>query len=128
MSETVRRVLVTGSRTWRQASVIFDALDSAYTGAMIVVHGACPNGADVIADMWTRMRHRQGWNVAVERHPADWDTHGKKAGILRNGEMVAADIDLCLAFIRDNSPGASHCARIAEEAGITTQIFRGGKS
>jgi hypothetical protein len=37
--------------------------------------------------------------------------------------MVSARADLCLAFIRDSSPGASHTAAQAEAAGIPTRRY-----
>lgn len=119
------RVLVTGSRAWpyeEQINVTLSLLWYEHP-AFVLVHGACPRGADRIANWWA-WHHRAGARaVTVERHPADWDRHGKRAGILRNVEMVALGADVCLAFILDGSPGASHCATAAERAGIPTRRF-----
>ncbi|WP_223885186.1 hypothetical protein [Nocardia colli] len=38
--------------------------------------------------------------------------------------MVRAGADLCVAFIRNDSAGATHTARMAQQAGIPTRIFR----
>jgi hypothetical protein len=44
----------------------------------------------------------------------------------RNEEMVGLGADLCLAFIVDESRGATHCAWAAERSGIETIRFRAG--
>jgi len=111
-----RRVLLTGSRTWTDTGAIRDALAAVWgDGDAVLVSGACPRGADRLAEAcWT------SWGGRVECHPADWDRHGRGAGLRRNADMVAAGAHVCLTFIRNNSRGASHTAALAEAAGIPT--------
>jgi hypothetical protein len=118
------RILVTGSRDWTDADAIesglwavwVDAGSPLLTESMTVAHGACPTGADAIADA---IALRVG--MQVERHPADWERYGKRAGFIRNAEMVALGADICLAFIKDHSRGATMTADLAEKAGILTR-------
>ncbi|MGH8879523.1 MAG: DUF2493 domain-containing protein [Stackebrandtia sp.] len=116
------RVLVTGSRTWNSYRTIATALDTLHRvhgGRLVIVHGACPTGADAIAAAWCR-RHA----VPQEPHRADWRTHGRAAGPVRNAAMVHTRPALCLAFIRDASRGASHCADLADRTGIPIRRYR----
>lgn len=113
------RILVTGSRDWDDWQTIHDALLLAAfgmgfaCGEIILVHGDCPTGAD-----WCVEDCAKGTGWATEPHPADWDKHGKAAGPIRNQKMVDAGADICLAFIKNKSRGATHCADAAEKAGI----------
>lgn len=108
-----RRILVTGSRSWVDVETIRAALAAAGCRGAVLVSGACPRGADAIAEgIWT------AWGMPVERHPADWQRLGKRAGFERNARMVALGADVCLAFVRAGSRGASHTVALAEAAGI----------
>jgi hypothetical protein len=114
------RVLLTGSRTWTDWHTIVAKLDflARKIPDLLIIHGACARGADDIAD-----RHARAHGIRTERHPANWRKYGRRAGHVRNAHMVALGAELCLAFIRDNSPGASGCAAMAEAAGISTVRF-----
>lgn len=115
------RLLVTGSRDWT-GSVILDVLNLARVWAgdrrLIVVHGGCKTGADAFAELWARTA-----GVKTEVHPANWRENGvynPQAGLHRNRVMVGLGADRCVAFIKNGSRGATHCAGLAEEAGIPT--------
>lgn len=139
MGEGVR-ILITGSRTWDDIVTIEEALHHHWLvlsqgerKLVTLVSGACPTGADRICEeQW----ERQG--LPVERHAADWSApclfdcpkghrrargagdYCPRAGFNRNELMVSLGADVCLAFIRGGSKGASHTAGLAEAAGIRT--------
>jgi hypothetical protein len=121
------RVLVTGSRDWDDVITIGAALEQALVDAadrpVLVVHGACPSGADRHADDYARWMRGKGCSIDVEQHPANWQLEGKRAGFIRNARMVNLGADRCLAFIRSGSRGASHTAALAEQAGIPVRRF-----
>ncbi len=83
-----------------------------------LMHGACPSGADALAN-----RYGMDTGMHVVRFPADWERWGRKAGYVRNAEMIELRPDICLAFIRNGSRGASMTAQLAEDAGIPTRRF-----
>lgn len=118
-TEPGRRVLVTGSRTWTDTRTIRDALAAEWgQGRNTLITGACPRGADRLAEQCWR-----AWGGHVERHPADWDRHGRAAGFRRNAAMISDGADVCLAFVRDHSRGATHTATLAAQAGIPVRRF-----
>lgn len=115
----MNRLLITGSRDWTNKTEIELAIRKAIgsrSGMWILIHGACPTGADKIAaDIFSR---ECSW--PIEAYPADWLQFGKRAGFVRNAYMVGLGADLCLAFIKNQSKGATMTANLAEEAGIET--------
>lgn len=119
----MKRILVTGSRDWRDINAVRTALAEAVgdDDRAVIVHGGCGSGADVYAAQFAKHRC---WREEI--HHADWHRFGAYAGPLRNADMVRSGADICLAFIRNNSRGASGCARLAEEAGIPVRYFREG--
>ena len=77
------RLLVTGSRTWHDIAAIEQTLAvilDRHPEGVLLVHGACPRGADAIAAAYAA--RTPGYQV--EAHPADWRRYGRAAGYRRS--------------------------------------------
>lgn len=115
------RVLVCGSRTFEDDQIVTTVLEGFYSEQMmtVVIDGACPTGADEFASRFT--------GVAHERYPADWETHGKAAGPIRNQQMLdASKPEVVLAFVDKplgESRGTADMVRRAKEAGVPTYVI-----
>lgn len=123
------RILITGSSKWVSISDVFRLIETMahiYNPSEVtIVHGACPTGADFMAHQWCDIaKNIMPYTIIEEAHPASWKEFGKAAGPIRNREMVDLGADLCLAFIRNNSKGATMTAKFAEEAGIKLYIVK----
>lgn len=124
------KVLVTGSRNWTDWELVYTELGALFSlspGEFMVIHGGCPSGADAHADDWYVKMYECGMPVQRKVFPVTslvWQQYGKVAGPMRNSEMVKFGADVCLAFIKDKSRGASDCASKAENAGIRTVRFK----
>ena len=131
------RFIVTGWRHWSDTPAVWRSL--AYTWRelsgedlrqLVVVHGACPTGADAAAEQWAQAMKASGLPVSVERFHADWHRFGKAAGPMRNTTMVADGADVCLAFPGPARPdgqrsGTQDCMAKAEAAGIPVRTPAG---
>ena len=85
-----------------------------------LISGACPTGADRMAE---EIALGLGWTVEI--HPAQWERYGKAAGFIRNAFMVSECApDVCYAFVRNHSKGASMTVALAATAGIPTVVTR----
>lgn len=119
------RVVVTGSRDFKDALIVCAVLQGLYeehkvgwrvthVDPFIVVEGQCPyGGADWFAEWWAtesplhhyRDESKDAWSqpcwVEHEPFPADWEELGRKAGPIRNHEMMKSEpkANLCAAFV-----------------------------
>jgi hypothetical protein len=117
------RLLVTGGRTWDDTTVIEHALAAIlarHPEGVLLVHGACPRGADATAAAYAA--RTPGYRT--EAHPADWHRRGRAAGHLRNAEMVGLGADACVVFLRGVSPGTAATVQLARAAGIPVWLHR----
>ena len=85
-------------------------------GRPTIVHGAA-RGADMMAD-----RAAEALHFTTERYPADWAGHGKRAGVIRNEQMLDTGVDLVIAFWDGHSRGTQHAIESAKRRGILVDV------
>jgi len=116
------RVLVCGGRDYDDWDTLHYTLYNIFDDGVrnlnetftIVEGGAI--GADFLARAWGKYMSIE-FPVVVEEYPADWKTHGKAAGFIRNQQMLdEGKPDLVVAFPGGN--GTADMIRRAEKAGI----------
>jgi len=118
-----RRAIITGSRRWDCYPCLKRILDELHATIPFeaIAVGDCGRGADDAVLDWCAAN-----NLDATVFVAEWDTHGKAAGPLRNQRMVDEfKHNLCIAFFwgpHAECKGTSDCVRRAKEAGYATII------
>ncbi len=131
------RVLITGDRHWHCPELAEDVLARMllrYRTIITIIHG----GATGVDRSFAEACEQLG--IDQEAHPARWeeldhpdalihhDKHGRaynaKAGPIRNAEMIATGIDMCVAFHRaiSSSKGTKDCVKQALAKGVATYL------
>jgi len=106
-------VIVTGSRDYEDSKKVYGTLDTILRvhENILVKVGDCPTGVDLYTTNW----HNETFGFDPIIYHADWDTHGKAAGPIRNHTMVDSGADLCIALPLASSRGTKDCAKYASK-------------
>lgn len=105
------RVLVTGGRKYQDYRAVNRAFSLLPTKPALIIHGAA-RGADTLAERWAQCN-----GVPTLKFPADWTTHRKSAGPIRNRHMLKeSNPDLVIAF--PGGPGTADMVSIARRANV----------
>lgn len=110
------RVLICGSRDFAPTYLIKERIDRLPEGAEVIHGGA--RGADSIAALYS-----VGIGLRVRSFPADWKRLGRRAGIVRNIEMLGDGPDLVIAFWDGKSRGTKHTITEARRLGIKVEVI-----
>lgn len=111
-------VAIVGSRGWsdpRAIQILVKNLKAAHDNLAVVSGGAA--GADSMAEIACR-RSRVPFFVI----PARWDRDGKRAGMIRNVEIVNMAREVH-AFWDGTSPGTAHTISMARKADIPVFVL-----
>lgn len=108
------RVLVCGSRNFNDYSRLEKELWNYEPHKWTCLISGGAKGADTLGELFAR-----SISLSIERFPANWDEYGKRAGSIRNYQMLKeGKPDLVIAFIAQESRGTKHMVEIAKKAGI----------
>lgn len=111
------KILICGSRNWVDHTPIKEVIDSLSPDSTVLVGGA--TGADLIAQRLAEERD----DIKVEVYYAQWDIWGKRAGPIRNIEMLEQKPNIVYAFPLGESKGTYFTSGEAKKRGILTIIY-----
>ncbi len=99
----IKRVVIAGCRDYNNYEEAKQYIDFCLSNIrkenkIVIVSGGC-RGADAIGEQYAKEN-----NFKVEKYPADWVKHGKRAGPIRN-EQMAKDSDYVICFWDNKSKG-----------------------
>lgn len=116
------RVLVCGGREFDDWDTLYSTLYEVFDNGVrplnepfTVIEGGA-KGADFLARVWAKYMSIE-YPVSFEEYPADWKSHGKSAGSIRNQQMLdQGKPDLVVAF--PGGSGTADMVKRAKNAGV----------
>lgn len=126
------RLIIAGSRNYSNAKFLVQSVDKMLirvkdTHDIVIISGGA-KGADTMGEKYAKLR-----GYKMKQFQANWDTHGKSAGHIRNKEMAnyvsenkISDTPYggCLIFYEGKeSTGSKNMFDLAKKMGIPTKSF-----
>lgn len=125
------RVVISGSR---DVSLPGDAIERILGHSLAVVNNMVGPTAYLTVHMAPIFGDARGVDAAAKRYfknyphkeewKADWDTYGKRAGIIRNQAMFDSKLDGGIVLWNGWSPGTLHMLNLLEEGQVPHVLVR----
>ena len=112
-------IMVCGCRTYRDKVFVWGRMQEIIEPDTDIVISGGASGVDSIAADWCRLGKP---SVRFQEYPADWNTHGKAAGPIRNQQMVDA-CDYAIVIWDGKSRGTKDSINRLLKAGKPFSIF-----
>lgn len=106
---------IVGSRGFSNLELVVEFVSKLKPTTMVISGGA--RGVDVTAEDAAKAR-----GLVVTSYPAQWEIHGRKAGIMRNAKLVQ-EATYVVAFWDERSRGTHDTIRRARSAGKLWAVF-----
>jgi len=110
------KVGIVGSRDFKNYELFSDIMKQYLSDISWVVSGGAP-GADSLAEKWAKENKKM-----LTIYPADWLNLGKRAGYVRNTDIVK-NSDMIIAFWDGKSKGTKHTIGLAQKMGKECKII-----
>lgn len=120
------RIIIAGSRDFDDYELLkhtlkqyLNGLDIVDLSQVVIISGAA-RGADTLGEYFA-----YDYQIAVRRFPAKWDELGKRAGWVRNAEMVkyaAEKHGVLFAFWDGKSRGTKNMIDLANRYGLEMHV------
>ena len=117
------KVIIAGCRDFKNYNQLKNYCDKVLRskikeGYEIKIVSGTANGADKLGERYAK---EKGYEVL--QFPADWDTHGRSAGYIRNKQM-AENADTCICFWNGVSNGTKWMIEIAKEKQLPLRVVK----
>lgn len=110
------KVIIAGCRNFSVTTLeITEVLERINWKPTEIISG-CASGIDLCGEDWAHEN-----KVAIHREPAEWETHGRSAGPIRNRKMASL-ADACLVFWDGQSRGTLSMISEAVSAKIPLHV------
>jgi len=109
------KLAVVGSRTFNDYTLLKNYIVENYQDIFTIVSGGA-QGADKLAE-----RYAKEYDLNIEVHIPEWSLYGKKAGAIRNKDIVD-NCNQVLAFWDGISKGTEITIKMAEKANKPVKI------
>jgi hypothetical protein len=110
------RTIIAGSRNIEDYELLLDAINASGFSISEILSGKA-RGVDAMGESYGR-KHK----IPLKYFPADWNKHGKSAGIRRNIEM-AENADALIALWDGKSKGTYHMIETAKKKGLKVFVM-----
>ena len=111
------KVIIAGCRDYANWSDFLNCMDTITYDITEVVSGGS-NGGDLVGEEYVYTK-----NIPLKKFPADWKTHGKAAGPIRN-RLMAEYGDALIAFWDYKSRGTQNMIQEMTKLNKPVKIFK----
>lgn len=111
------KVIIAGGRDYHNYDTLLEAIKECQFPISTVVSGGA-KGVDALGE-----RYALEMNLQLNIYEADWETHGRAAGPIRNRKM-AENAEALIALWDGQSRGTKNMIETAEKKGLLVYVKR----